>query len=70
MKTLLNLKKTWILVLAFMVSASAYAFNGDEELNDTINFKAYYGRVVDIESGRTLPFATRGSCENLPGLWG
>jgi len=46
------------MALAILISASAYAFTGGEELNDTINFKAYYGRVVDSSTGRTLPFAT------------
>jgi hypothetical protein len=58
MKTLLTYKRSWLIALAFLVSASAYAFTGEEELTDTINFKAYYGRVVDAASGRTLPFAT------------
>jgi hypothetical protein len=59
MKNLLIYKKAWIAALAILVSASAYAFTGEnDELIDTINFKAYYGRVVDASSGRTLPFAT------------
>jgi hypothetical protein len=58
MKTLLTYKRSWLIALAFLVSAYAYAFTGEEELTDTINFKAYYGRVVDAASGRTLPFAT------------
>ncbi len=59
MKNLLIYKKAWIMALALLIGASAHAFTGeDDELNDTINFKAYYGRVVDASSGRTLPFAT------------
>jgi hypothetical protein len=59
MKNLLIYKKAWIAALAILVSASAYAFTGeDDELIDTINFKAYYGRVFDASSGRTLSFAT------------
>ncbi len=59
MKNLLKYKKAWIMALAIIISASAYAFTGEEnELNDTINFKAYYGRVVDSSNGKTLPFAT------------
>lgn len=58
MKTLLTYKRSWLIALAFLVSASTYAFTGEEELTDTINFQAYYGRVVDVASGRTLPFAT------------
>jgi hypothetical protein len=58
MKTFLTYRRSWIIALAIMVSASAYAFTGDEELTDTINFKAYYGRVMDVSGGKTLPFAT------------
>ncbi|MEN8202934.1 MAG: carboxypeptidase-like regulatory domain-containing protein [Bacteroidota bacterium] len=58
MKTLRMYKRSWIIALAIIVSASAYAFTGNEELTDTINFQAFYGRVVDATSGRTLPFAT------------
>ncbi len=59
MKNLLKYKKAWIMALAIIISASAYAFTGEEnELNDTINFKAYYGRVVDSSNGKTLSFAT------------
>jgi len=58
MKTLFTSKSSWIFLLALLLSASAYAYTGDEELADTINFKTYYGRVVDATDGRTLPFAT------------
>lgn len=59
MKNLLIYKKAWIMALALLIGASAHAFTGeDDEMIDTINFKAFYGRVVDTSSGRTLPFAT------------
>lgn len=58
MKTLTLYKRSWIMALVLMISASANAFTGEEELTDTINFKSYYGRVLDAVSGRTLPFAT------------
>ena len=59
MKNLLIYKKAWIASLAILISASGYAFTGeDDELSDTINFKAYYGKVVDAANGRSLPFAT------------
>ena len=59
MKNLLIYKKAWIMALALLVGASAHAFTGeDDELNDTINFKAFYGKIVDASSGRMLPFAT------------
>jgi len=58
MKTLLMYKRSWIVALAILISAYAYAFTGDEELADTVNFDVFYGTVVDAASGRTLPFAT------------
>jgi hypothetical protein len=58
MKTLFTSKRSWIFLLALLLSASVYSYTGDEELADTINFRAYYGRVVDATDGRTLPFAT------------
>ena len=59
MKNLLKYKKACIMALAIIISAYAYAFTGEEnELIDTINFKAYYGKVVDSSTGKTLPFAT------------
>ena len=30
----------------------------EDELADTLNFKTYYGKVVDGNNGRVLPFAT------------
>lgn len=47
------------MITAVFISASAYAFpKGDEEIADTINFTAYYGKVITSQNGRTLPFAT------------
>ncbi len=41
------------------LGATLYAVPGhDEELSDTINFKSYYGRVVDANTSKGLPFAT------------
>ncbi len=41
------------------LGATLYAFPGhDEELADTINYKAYYGKVVDSKTSKALPFAT------------
>ncbi len=41
------------------LGATLYAFPGhDEELSDTINYKAYYGKVVDSKTSKALPFAT------------
>jgi len=42
-----------------VLGITLYASPGhDEELPDTINFKAFYGKVVDSKSNRALPFAT------------
>ena len=41
------------------LGATLYALPGhDEELADTINYKAYYGKVVDSKTAKALPFAT------------
>ena len=41
------------------LGTTLYAFPGhDEDLSDTINFKAFYGKVVDSQTNRALPFAT------------
>jgi len=42
----------------FLFGATLYALPGNDELEDTINFKSYYGRVIDSKSNQTLPFAT------------
>ena len=59
MSTLLMNKGSWLMALAIFLSTSAYAMpTGEEELIDTINFKTFYGKVVDAMTARTLPFAT------------
>ena len=59
MKTLIMNKGIWLMVLAIFISTSVFAMpKADEELIDTVNFKAYYGKVIDSQSSRTLPFAT------------
>lgn len=41
------------------LGATLYALPGnDEELTDTINYRSYFGRVVDAQSDKALPFAT------------
>ncbi len=43
----------------FFLGTALYAFPGhDEELADTINYKAFYGKVVDSQNNKALPFAT------------
>jgi hypothetical protein len=59
MKTTKKIKVGWLLAVLMMISTGVLAFPGNEdELADTINFNAYYGKVVDGKSGRILPFAT------------
>lgn len=59
MKTLIMNKGIWLMALAIFISTSVFAMpKADEELIDTVNFKAYYGKVIDRQSSRTLPFAT------------
>ena len=41
------------------LGATLYAIPGnDEELTDTINYRSYYGRVVNAQLDKALPFAT------------
>lgn len=59
MKTLIMNKGNWLMVLAIFISTSVFAMpKADEELIDTINYKPYFGKVIDSQSSRTLPFAT------------
>ena len=59
MKTSITNKGLWLIMAALLVGVSAYAFpEGDEEMADTINFKAFYGKVTDNQTGKTLSFAT------------
>jgi hypothetical protein len=59
MKTAKKIKGIWLMAGMMVLTTSLYAFHGDKgEMIDTVNFKAYYGRIIDSESGRALPFAT------------
>ena len=59
MKTANKLRGIWLIAGMLVLTTSLFAFHGDKgEMIDTINFKAYYGRIIDSESGRALPFAT------------
>ena len=47
------------MILAIFISASIYAMPEiEEELIDTSTIMSYYGKVIDAQSSRTLPFAT------------
>ncbi len=59
MKTKKRYTSIWMMAAMLFLGATLYAVPGhDEELSDTINFKAYYGRVVDANTSKGLPFAT------------
>ena len=59
MKTSITNKGSWLIIAALFLGVSAYAFpERDEEMTDTINFKAFYGKVTDNQTGKTLSFAT------------
>ena len=47
------------MIVLFFLGATLYAFPGQpDEQTDTVKYKSYYGKVVDFDSKRTLPFAT------------
>jgi hypothetical protein len=56
-KKIKNLGLLAILLFSFQF-VFASPTNIEDELIDTINFKIYYGKVIDKQSGNTLPFAT------------
>lgn len=59
MKSIILNRGSWLMVLFFLLTGSVSAMSeGDEELIDTINYTAYFGKVVDAQSSRSLPFAT------------
>ncbi len=58
MKTLIKHGGSWITLLAILICVPVYGIaTGEEEMIDTTNYKAFSGKVIDSESGRTLPFA-------------
>lgn len=59
METTTKIKGTWLLAaLLFLTTPLLGYFGGDEDENDTVKYKTYYGKIVDEISGRSLPFAT------------
>jgi len=58
MKTTERNRSIWLMSVLFLFGATLYALPGNDELEDTINFKSYYGKVIDSKSSQTLPFAT------------
>jgi len=52
-------RSIWLMAALLFLGATLYAFPGhDEELADTINYKPYYGKVIDSQTDKALPFAT------------
>ena len=59
MKTKERNRSIWMVAAFLFLGATLYAFPGHEEDQpDTINYKSYYGKVVDAQSNKSLPFAT------------
>jgi len=51
--------KSWFVIIAVLSGSAAFAApDGDEELTDTLNYTAYYGKVIDADNSKLLPFAT------------
>jgi len=52
--------KLGMIVILFFAVQSVWAFPAtiEDEIIDTINFKVFYGKVVDNKTGNSLPFAT------------
>jgi hypothetical protein len=52
-------KGIWSMTLILLFAASSWAMSSDEDLlGDTVNFKAFSGKIIDAVNNRSLPFAT------------
>ena len=59
MNTKLFRRGTWMMAVIFSFSFAALAIPGAEDASaDTVNYTAYFGKVIDSDTRRTLPFAT------------
>jgi hypothetical protein len=59
MNPTLKSRGVWLMAAALLLCVPVMAFHPEkDEIPDTVNFEAFYGKVVDSQSGRTLPFAT------------
>ena len=60
MKRTKNLRQFGLLIIMLVSfqSVSALSIDKEKEVIDTINFKVFYGKVVDSNTGNSLPFAT------------
>jgi len=59
MKTTERNRSIWFMAALLFLGTTLFAFPGnEEELADTINYKSFYGKVIDSNSSKALPFAT------------
>ncbi len=58
MKTTATNRSIWFMTALLFLGTTLFAFPGNEELADTINYKSFYGKVIDAQSNKALPFAT------------
>lgn len=59
MKTKERNRSIWLMTALLFLGATLYAFPGhDDDLSDTINYKSFYGKVIDTRTNKGLPFAT------------
>lgn len=59
MKTKERNRSIWLMTALLFLGATLYAFPGhDDDLSDTINYKSFYGKVIDTRTNNGLPFAT------------
>ena len=59
METKKRNRSIWLMAALIFMGATLFASPGSrEEPADTINYKSYYGKVVDSKNNKALPFAT------------
>jgi hypothetical protein len=58
MRTMMKYMGTWLIASILLAGSSVFAAGPKEEAVDTTAYDVYYGKVVDANTGRTLPFAT------------
>jgi hypothetical protein len=57
MKKMIRLFPALVLSVILINATSVYAGNDKDRHSDTLNFKSYYGKVVDAATNASLPFA-------------
>ncbi len=58
MKTSAANRNIWLMTALLFLGTGLFALPGNEELADTTNYKSFYGKVIDSQSNKALPFAT------------